>query len=47
MTNQIAIVLGLIILAAIGYDIFGNDGAALIFLARKFVDLLGWVAFWR
>lgn len=47
MTNTIALYLGLAILAAIGLDLLANDGAALLFLARKFVVLVEWVVFWR
>lgn len=47
MTNQISIVLGLLILAGIGADMFLNDGSALLFLAKKFWDLSDWIAFWR
>ncbi len=47
MTNQIAIVLGLMILAGIGADIVLNDGDGLLFLAKKFWDLSDWIAFWR
>ena len=47
MTNQIALVLGLLILAALGFDNFWLDGSNTLFLARKFVDMLEWIAFWR
>lgn len=47
MTNTIALVLGLILLAAGGLDLWANDAAALTFTARKFLDLVEWVAFWR
>ena len=47
MTNQIAIALGLLIVAFIGGDLALTGGDALLFLARKFADLLEWVAFWR
>lgn len=47
MTNQIALVLGVIIVAAIGWDIIANDGVALLFLFRKFYELIEWMAFWR
>lgn len=47
MTNPIALWLGLILLAAGGADYALNDGAALFFLARKFLGLIEWVAFWR
>jgi hypothetical protein len=47
MTNTIALYLGLAILAGIGLDLVANDGAALLFLARKFIVLVEWVVFWR
>jgi hypothetical protein len=47
MTNTIALYLGIVIALAIGLDIFVNDGRALMFAARKFLDLVEWVAFWR
>lgn len=47
MTNRIALVLGLIIAAAIVADamVYGNQH--LIFLAKKFAELIEWIAFWR
>ncbi|MFP5481354.1 MAG: hypothetical protein ACLGIE_16950 [Alphaproteobacteria bacterium] len=47
MTDRIALWLGLVILAAILADLALNGGSALLFLARKFLDLVEWVAFWR
>jgi hypothetical protein len=47
MTNQIALAIGLLLLALIGLDLAANDGAGLMFTARKFLDLVEWVAFWR
>jgi hypothetical protein len=47
MTNQIALYLGLLILAAVGLDIVMNGGAAVSFLASKFLDLVQWVIFWN
>ena len=47
MTNTIALYLAILIVAAIGLDLLVNDGIALGFLARKFLDLVEWVAFWR
>ena len=47
MTNQIAIVLGILILAALGLDAYAFDWSNSFFLARKFIDLLEWLAFWR
>lgn len=46
MTNQIAIGLGLVIVAFLGVSIgFGLDWH--IFLARRFLDLVDVLAFWR
>ena len=47
MTNKLAFIIGLILLGLIGADIFLNDSANLVFLARKFLELLTWIAFWR
>lgn len=47
MTNRLAIILGLIIAAAIGADIYLTDGTNLLFLGRKFFVMLDWLAFWR
>jgi hypothetical protein len=47
MTNTIALYLGIGLVLAIGLDIVANDGHALMFLARKFLALVEWVAFWR
>jgi hypothetical protein len=47
MTNQIALFLGLVILAGSGLDLLANEGAALSFLGRKFLDLVDWVIFWN
>ena len=47
MTNQIAIALGVMILAATCLDMFAFGGSNLLYLARKFAELIEWVAFWR
>jgi hypothetical protein len=47
MTNTIAFVLALLVAAAVALDLLANDGVALTFLARKFLDLVEWVVFWR
>ena len=47
MTNQIAIGLGLLILLAIGADLALAGGDGMLFLLKKFADLLEWLAFWR
>ncbi len=47
MTNTIALWLGIILVAAGIADAVFNDGTALEFLARKFLDLVEWVDFWN
>ncbi len=47
MTNRIAIVLGLLIFGAIILDYLFYGTEHLVFLAKKFTELLEWVAFWR
>lgn len=47
MTNKLAVILGLIILASLALDTTLNDGNGVLFLAKKFAKLLEWVAFWR
>ncbi|WP_205389214.1 hypothetical protein SuNHUV7_35120 (plasmid) [Pseudoseohaeicola sp. NH-UV-7] len=47
MTNRIAIVLGLIIVGAILLDVFLYGSEHLIFLGKKFAELVEWIAFWR
>ncbi|MGX9350945.1 hypothetical protein ACS3QZ_07065 [Shimia sp. W99] len=47
MTNPIAVFLAVLILAGLGADLLLNDGEATMVLARKFFDLIEWVAFWR
>jgi len=47
MTNQIAIGLGIVIVAAICGDLFVTGGDNLIFLGKKFDEFLEWIAFWR
>lgn len=47
MTNRIAIVLGVIIFGLLLLDWQEFGWANSLFLARKFAELLEWVAFWR
>ncbi|MFN7225367.1 MAG: hypothetical protein ACK4MS_15250 [Paracoccaceae bacterium] len=47
MTDRIALVLGLIIVAAIATDLLANAGQALLFLLTKFDAMVEWLAFWR
>ena len=47
MTNTIALYLGLVILAALGLDIFLNEARALVFLTQKLVGFIEYVEFWH
>ncbi len=47
MTNKLAVILGLFILAGIVLDSTLNASQGSLFLAKKFAQLLEWVAFWR
>jgi hypothetical protein len=47
LTNSIAITLALIVIFAIAGDQYFQDGAGLLFLMKKFADMLEWMAFWR
>ena len=47
MTNSLSIILGLLLVGGIALDIYVTGGDSLIFLARKFADLIEWLAFWR
>ena len=47
MTNRIALGLGTFIVGAVLVDVllFGTDH--LVFLGKKLVELIEWIAFWR
>ncbi len=47
MTNRIAIGLGLLIVLLLAYDAVRQDWAATVFLGRKGMDFIEWLAFWR
>jgi hypothetical protein len=47
LTDRIALILGILIVALGALDLFANGGGVLFFLARKFVDLVEYLAFWR
>lgn len=47
MTNQIALGLALVIVGLLIADWQVFDLSNSLFLARKFAELLEWVAFWR
>jgi hypothetical protein len=46
VTNRIAIVIALLLVALVAADFAFGLGATL-FLARRFLALLNWLAFWR
>lgn len=47
MTNKLAIWLGLALVVVVVADIFLNQGAALLFLLRKFAVFIEFLSFWR
>lgn len=47
MTNRIALVLGLLITAMIVLDLAVFGSQHMVFLGKKFVELIEWIAFWR
>ncbi|MET4102029.1 hypothetical protein ABIE58_001457 [Roseovarius sp. MBR-78] len=47
MTNRIAIVLGLMLIGALAYDVLQDDASGVLFLARKLMALIEYLAFWR
>ena len=47
VTNAVAIGLALLIGASLVVDQVLFDGETTLFLGRKFLDLLTWLAFWR
>lgn len=46
MTNQIALWLGALILAAVGWDYFLNDAFWLTLWARRLLLIIEWAVFW-
>ena len=47
MSNRIALIVAAVILTVILLDIVLDGSAALLFLLRKLVDMIEYVAFWR
>lgn len=47
MTNRIAIWIGVVIVILLLADALLRSGAETIFLGRKLVDVIDWLAFWR
>lgn len=47
MSNRIAFCLAVVIVASILLDVSLNGSEALLFLLRKLVDMIEYLAFWR
>jgi len=47
MTNRIALFVGALILVGLLVDWQYFDGQGTLFLARRLVDLIMWIKFWR
>lgn len=47
MTNRIAVFLGMFLIAAIALDSYFYGSQHFVFLAKKFTDMIEWMAFWR
>lgn len=47
MTNTLSIILGVILVGLIATDVILADGASLLFLSKKLLDLITYLAFWR
>jgi hypothetical protein len=47
MTNRIAAVLGLFLLGLLLADVLIFGSEHIVFLAKKLLDLIDWMAFWR
>ncbi len=47
MTDRIALVLAIMVTCAVIADIALNDTNAILFLAKKGMKLIEWMAFWR
>ena len=47
MTNKIALILGAMLVAGLIADQVFSDGEGVVFLGRKLVVLIEYMAFWR
>lgn len=47
MTNRLALGLAGIILIALAIDYYIYDWAITLYLGRKLIELIEWLAFWR
>ncbi|MEM0977253.1 MAG: hypothetical protein AAGJ34_06950 [Pseudomonadota bacterium] len=45
--NKAAIIFGTLLLGLMILDMILTRGATLVFLAREFVQMIEWLAFWR
>lgn len=47
MTDRLALFLGIVIVVAIGADLWVYGTEHIIFLGKKLYALIDWMAFWR
>ncbi|QPM89872.1 hypothetical protein [Pseudooceanicola algae] len=47
MNTRITLIIALLVFGFLFYDNVLGTGETSLFLARKFVDLVDWIAFWR
>lgn len=47
MNNAVSVALGGLVVAALAGDALLNGGAGGVFVARKLLDLVEYIAFWR
>ena len=47
MTNRIALWLAAVLILAVLVDAAAFDWGGILFLARKFLELVNYIAFWR
>ncbi len=47
MSDRVALIVGILITGIVLYDVIFRDSAEIIFLARKGMGLIEWLAFWR
>lgn len=47
MSNRLALIIALLIAGAITIDITRHDAQYSLYLARRLVDLIEYIAFWR
>lgn len=47
MNNTLALILGVLIVAAVAVDVILFGGDTMLFLGKKMAELIEWMAFWR